>query len=183
MSPLDEAFEEVVGFSPGLKPDVVEAMRLALATSLSGAAFGLLYVVGDCQSPIEQLFVAALWQGRGFNMVFRLSGDRAIRVPGWRDEMSSYGVVEVTPQEKVGIYSADFMIKVTSGLGSARVAVECDGHDFHERTRKQAQHDKKRDRFFASERLTVLRFTGSEITRDARGCVFEVMQQLRKEGA
>lgn len=49
------------------------------------------------------------------------------------------------------------------------VAVECDGHDFHEKTREQAEADKRRDRDLQSIGWIVARFTGSEIFRDPIG--------------
>lgn len=62
--------------------------------------------------------------------------------------------------------------------GIARVVVECDGHDFHERTKEQAKKDRSRDRFFAMHDLTVLRFTGSEIYADEVGCARQVYDFL-----
>src|SRR5262249_764554 len=46
--------------------------------------------------------------------------------------------------------------------------------DFHERTRQQAWHDKRRDRFFAANSIFVMRFTGCEIKRDPAECAREV---------
>ena len=43
--------------------------------------------------------------------------------------------------------------------------VECDGHDFHERTKQQAANDRSRDRDLISNGYTVLRYTGSELYR------------------
>lgn len=57
--------------------------------------------------------------------------------------------------------------------------VECDGHDFHEKTKKQAKHDKKRDRYLTSFGYTVFRFTGSEIYKDPVWCVCEVFEYLQ----
>lgn len=56
-----------------------------------------------------------------------------------------------------------------------RVAIECDGHDFHERTKEQARHDRQRDRALVAEGWRVLRFTGSEIHRSPDGCAAEVI--------
>lgn len=70
--------------------------------------------------------------------------------------------VIISPQYPIGPYRADFVLRTTG----ARVAVECDGHQFHERTKQQAQRDKERDRFFLNEGWPVLRFTGSEIWAD-----------------
>jgi hypothetical protein len=56
--------------------------------------------------------------------------------------------------------------------------VECDGHDFHERTKEQARRDRSRDRYMTSLGFRVLRFTGSEIHRDAEACAQEISDQL-----
>jgi very-short-patch-repair endonuclease len=53
--------------------------------------------------------------------------------------------------------------------------IECDGHDYHERTKEQARKDRKRDRDLQSEGYTVFRFTGSEIFSDPIACVRQVL--------
>lgn len=55
------------------------------------------------------------------------------------------------------------------------VIVEVDGHDYHERTKEQAARDKRRDRFFSTRGATVLRYTGSEIYRNADRCANEAL--------
>lgn len=47
----------------------------------------------------------------------------------------------------------------------ARLVVEVDGHEFHERTKEQAARDKSRDRYLTSNGYTIFRFTGSEVYR------------------
>jgi len=54
------------------------------------------------------------------------------------------------------------------------IAIECDGHEFHEKTKKQAQKDKSKDRFLNSKGLKVFRFTGSEITKAPDKCADEI---------
>lgn len=54
------------------------------------------------------------------------------------------------------------------------VAVECDGHTFHERTPEQATYDRRRDRALQSAGWLVLRFTASEIEADAAARADEV---------
>jgi very-short-patch-repair endonuclease len=55
-----------------------------------------------------------------------------------------------------------------------KILVECDGHDFHEKTKEQVQKDKQRDRDFLSAGIITLRFTGSEIWKNAKGCASEI---------
>jgi very-short-patch-repair endonuclease len=83
----------------------------------------------------------------------------------------------VVVQQQVNIcsgrYRADFAITTPHGN---KIIVECDGHDFHEKSKEQAARDKKRDRDMQLEGWRVLRFTGSEIFRNANGCAQEVLR-------
>jgi very-short-patch-repair endonuclease len=78
-------------------------------------------------------------------------------------------------QLAIGRYIADLAFVALP----ERVVVECDGHEFHERTPAQAAHDRRRDRWMQANGWAVLRFTGSEIHRDPNGCADEVRRFLR----
>lgn len=133
------------------------------------------------ESPIEELFLAAAWARNGwFGLNRRLIRDGLPVVEVNDPSLPERLLIE--PQAKVGKYACDFLLTLewlapTPPL-RVSVGVEMDGHDFHEKTKAQAAHDKKRDRFFASEGLTVLRFTGSEVTRNAVSCVDEAFKIL-----
>jgi very-short-patch-repair endonuclease len=81
----------------------------------------------------------------------------------------------VTPRAK---YRLDFALTfhVEGAPHRVHVAVECDGFDFHERTKEQAQRDKARDRDLQSLGWVVARFTGSEIIRDPIAAAKQVWQ-------
>ncbi|MBE7157819.1 MAG: DUF559 domain-containing protein [Rhodospirillales bacterium] len=57
-----------------------------------------------------------------------------------------------------------------------RLVVECDGHEFHERTKEQAARDKQRDRFLFNAEYPVMRFTGSEIVAGPLRCAQSIME-------
>jgi hypothetical protein len=61
----------------------------------------------------------------------------------------------------------DFLLAYTSeGFTPSpvlKLAIEIDGHNFHERTKAQAKRDRSRDRALTSAGYTVFRFTGAEI--------------------
>jgi very-short-patch-repair endonuclease len=67
-------------------------------------------------------------------------------------------------QPEIGKYTVDFL--VTASFSDTMVVIECDGHDFHEKTKEQAKHDKERDRWLTSQGYKILRYTGSEIYND-----------------
>lgn len=60
--------------------------------------------------------------------------------------------------------------------GWRRLIVECDGHEFHERTKEQAAKDRSRDRASTLAGMEVFRFTGSELWRDPYGCAGQVIE-------
>jgi very-short-patch-repair endonuclease len=81
-------------------------------------------------------------------------------------------------QGSVGPYRVDFLFQLNGPKGQRYLAVECDGHDFHEKTKLQVQRDKSRDRGVKMHGLDVIRFTGSEIFCDPKKCADEVTAHL-----
>lgn len=98
----------------------------------------------------------------------------------WNESFGECNYVDV--QVPIGKYRADIVIfrrvnpftDTKTIFETPRVVVECDGHDFHERTKEQAQRDKSRDRELQELGHPVLRFTGSEIWADAWTCAAQI---------
>jgi very-short-patch-repair endonuclease len=86
------------------------------------------------------------------------------------------------PQQQILEYRVDFLVvaRLTEGGPLHQIVVECDGHDFHERTKEQAARDRRRDRDLTAAGYKVFRFTGSEIFRNPKACVSEIRDFLRK---
>jgi very-short-patch-repair endonuclease len=127
-------------------------------------------LAGYCESPIETAFACA------FYLAAKEMGDVVIGPPGGR------GVFCIQFQAPVLSYRADFLICENSDT-PAFIVVECDGHDFHERTKEQAERDRRRDREMQSAGYRVFRFTGREIYRDAFKCADEVVSEaIRTSG-
>lgn len=84
--------------------------------------------------------------------------------------------IEYSINHSGGFYIIDFIIRFQDyNYGDdVGIAVELDGHDFHEKTKEQAQNDKEKDRFLQSHGYLVARFTGSEVYRDPQKCSNEV---------
>ena len=83
-------------------------------------------------------------------------------------------------QEKIGKYRADFVIRGFEN-SEKKYVIECDGHDFHEKTKEQAKYDKQRERFFVSQGYNILRFTGSEIITDFEKVKLELFDLFKKD--
>ena len=95
---------------------------------------------------------------------------------GWMEFAGVSGFV-LRAQVKVGPYRADIMIEDQRADYTRKLVVECDGREFHN-SEQQVERDKRRDRWFAANDMPVMRFTGSEIHRDARGCAAQIGQWM-----
>ncbi|MGD8780450.1 MAG: DUF559 domain-containing protein [Ignavibacteria bacterium] len=87
--------------------------------------------------------------------------------------------IKLIPQESVktdkGIFRIDFLIVPEDrSKNNFKVAIELDGHEFHEKSKKQVEYDKKRERAIVKSGFTVLRFSGSEIFRNCKSCIDEI---------
>lgn len=132
-----------------------------------------------CESPIEKSMLLALWarfcwpsfmQG---TITCPTEFDAALRASHMRPV--------IAPQVEIGGYRVDIMIGFRGDGDTYRIAVECDGHDFHEKTKAQAARDKSRDRALMERGILVLRFTGSEIWNDLAGCAHQVHSIVESE--
>lgn len=138
-----------------------------------------------CQSPIEQLFLIDLLRYSQFYKIWIRKNEPptppmlGFRMAGWGPATGNVRVL-VYPQCKINLdsvstlsdprtYRVDFLIEVAEELSMTDeeeiffLVVELDGHDFHERTKEQAQRDKERDRNLTRAGYKVMRFTGSEV--------------------
>lgn len=137
-------------------------------------ALGDAYNSQVTQSPIEdKLLGALLWLDMdwcGFPSVSDLQPNE--RAPTSQIEFW------ITPQARIGQYRADLLVWFIYGKTVAGLAVECDGHDFHEKTKDQASRDKKRDREILKAGFPVVRFSGRDIYRSPADCVEQIKELL-----
>lgn len=126
---------------------------------------GMVAAMHFCESPIEKL------------MFIELRALHNYQVPGRR--------FHITPQKELetprGLYRLDFLLsefhpESEEFAGGAALNVECDGHEFHEKSKEQASKDKARDRAVQASGIAVMRFTGSEIYANPRACAKEAIE-------
>ena len=160
-----DSIEAQLAFLHNLTPPVLEFA----VQSLMYAADYLQKQLARCESPIEQLMYFALDDMVRFDNGFLCYQN----IPG-------QVILQQQPTIKTpkGEFRPDFLVTAQIQDKEARIAIECDGHDYHERTKEQAAYDKARDRALTAAGYTMLRFTGSEIWRDPTACAEEVSHVL-----
>ncbi len=124
----------------------------------------------QCESEIEVMYgvAANILMTLGHPNLFKL-------IPA--SEESEYGETQILlmPQYPWQNYRIDWVWRWRMHSKHGLVFIECDGHDFHERTKEQAEHDRSKDRVIQAAGIPILRFTGREIFRDVVACVFETV--------
>ncbi len=156
-----------------------------------------------CKSPIEEILFWAL--AKAFKMESCAAGldwleigiHNSVITPrshgdnyrqAWKEWWNSYKIVPFCfhAQKYIRIgnqtYFPDFSFFCTRPphtTPTAWIHIEADGHEYHEKTKGQAQRDKSRDRILMSQEDTkVLHYTGSEIYRDVNAVVEDITKHV-----
>lgn len=131
-------------------------------------------VEGKITSPIEDLFFIACNVLCAAEYVEVNHGPERAEDGLWRHGIGIF----ISPQFSVGKYRVDFVISYNGNNKTecTGIAVELDGHEFHDKDKTQRAYEKARDRFLVKSGYKVLHFTGSEVVADPYKVAFEVLQ-------
>lgn len=121
-------------------------------------------------SPIETKLFDALLANSSGRVCFTY-GDKCY---GHDDD-----VVYATIAKNVAIadYRVDILVSFDCDFS---LAIECDGHDYHDRTKQQAAYDRSRDRELLVRNVFTIRFTGSEIVHSVERCASDAIRAIHK---
>jgi very-short-patch-repair endonuclease len=150
-----------------------------------------------CESEIENIMLCALimvGSDKVRNVSFMIKGNE------YNKEENVFDEIIIEPQVIIGKYRIDFRVKykeITPDFDNEieyngkkipgtkiiekELLIECDGHDFHEKTKEQAMKDRKKDRILQSLGFKIFRFTGSEIYNDPINCADEAIKEFCPE--
>ncbi len=125
-----------------------------------------------CESELERVFVMLLG-------VLTADVDNISFAGEFPPESKAVGrryLLDIAQQVPVAGYRCDFMltIRAVHSQRFMRLAIECDGHSFHDRTPEQASADRQRDRKLLALCVPTLRYTFSDLARHPN----EFMQDL-----
>ena len=144
------------------------------------------------ESPIERLMKSAFLMREYkkiaasiLNISFIINEDMNTIEDAVNHAVRSPFMIVVMSQAKIGPYRSDFLAAFNPGRSGSKsalklLAIECDGHEFHQKTKQQAASDRARDRYFLKQGVPVMRFTGSEIWENAINCVDDVISYFSK---
>lgn len=137
------------------------------------------HLLNFTESPIEEMFaLGILRQLHNSHIVCEDFGISSV-VPN--DEWDGVVATLVRPQVRVLEYRVDFLVcrMRPSESWQYKVAVECDGHDYHHANKEQVDRDNKRSADLLSYGIATVRFSGSRLYKEPNICAMEVMDLLR----
>lgn len=137
--------------------------------TMAEALDSYLEFISKCQSPIEKMLGAEIY--------------RALTIARCPN-IEIRNILNVYPQREIvcgsDTYRVDFCFEYLLPT-PYKLVVECDGHEFHEKTKEQAAKDKKRDRQLIQNGYNIVHFTGSEIYKSPPKCVNEIWELFLKQ--
>lgn len=125
----------------------------------------------ECKSPIEIIF----------NVAYDI-----LRY----DTLNHYAGLFLDAQRRIAAngnnYIADFYVDTSERdhykfENNLRLVIECDGHDFHEKTKEQVKRGNERDYDLKIEGIEVLHFSGSEIFNAPFTCGVKALEFIENK--
>lgn len=144
---------------------LVDEVSMHLTALSSDAEMILEESLIDCESPIEQLLSLAL-EELNIKNIYKFN--------------PFIDVVEIEKQKEIQCenkkYRVDFLIPVIyKNQENKCFVIECDGHEFHQKTKEQVEIDNTRMRNLQKAGYEVVRFSGTEIWHRPYKCANEVL--------
>ena len=113
------------------------------------------FLTRDCESPIEEIFSIAFdYVGEKLKTPYNLESQKEISTSNGKT------------------YRADFYYECKCGY---RLIIECDGHDFHEKTKEQVAKNNERDFDLKKDGYDIIHFSGSQIYREPLKCAYDAV--------
>lgn len=121
----------------------------------------------DCESPIEQLLSMEL-ERIGLRNIFEYN--------------PFIDVLDIEKQKRINLgsknYRVDFFIPVVYYFKDKKIyrnlIIECDGYEFHQKTKQQVEKDNIRSRDLQKQGYEIIRFSGTEIYHKTYKCACEI---------
>lgn len=147
---------------------IFESLRQLSIENVESLKHFLLFGMSDytaCQSPIEKILYAAI------DIAYAI---RSGEFGTW--------FFDLTPQYEIvenRRYRADFLLSLMLSNEMCEefyyIIIECDGHDFHHKTKEQVERDNERDMRIKMFGYDVLRFSGSQIYKNPMKCANDIL--------
>lgn len=121
-----------------------------------------------CESPIEKILCVAV------DVVQFMRREEF-------DNWLFYWIPQCDVEDNNKTYRVDFMLTLEffsedySNRSSVDIVIECDGYEFHQKTKQQVKHDNEREMRIKLLGYDVLRFSGTQIYENPMKCANDII--------
>lgn len=168
--------------SPYVGSDIVERIIVAEQARIA-IVIRQEYDNAPGDSPIEKALHTAIWAALAHrpNNAMRLLP--CLLGAAGPSEFSDTTQIYIADQVQIGKRRVDFVLFAHDGQRWRRLIIECDGHDFHEKTKDQVAADQSFNNFLTLSGEQFLRFTGSQIFNSPMSCANDILRWADKTQA
>lgn len=124
------------------------------------------------KSPIEQIFFVAFLTVLHQNLTRESLGIDITPLGQHEQNIDGYDYVHDFAFY-IDVYNLRNKFKMKDYIFMSSVTVECDGHDYHNKTKRQVSNGNKRSNAMQQNGLTVIHFSGSDLFRYPYQCAEE----------
>ena len=157
-------FEDFQNDDEDYKDWLVEKVYNIFVPTMMDYKYSLEQCLIGCESPIEQLLAIQL-ERIGLLYIHNYNPFIDVIAINKQEEIETNG-------EK---YRVDFLIPVVyANQIGVKFVIECDGYEFHQKTKEQVEKDNKRQRDLQKSGYEVIRFSGTEIYHKSYQCALEI---------
>ena len=132
---------------------------------VSGLSYGPFHVCGFdykvCKSPIEVIFAFA------FDIL--------------KVKIFENGLFELEPQAEIMCNDKKYIADFLFDGGNFKLVIECDGHEFHKKTKAQVEKDNNREYDMKLSGYDVIRLSGSQIYNEPWTCAEKIYDYIIKK--
>lgn len=126
-----------------------------------------------CESPIEQILSMEI-----VDLIKQYASSDVI------DIVSNNNQEYIKCDDKT--YRVDYLLEIAFLFNGEykeliKLVVECDGHDFHEKTKEQVMSDNQRNRDIENQGYYILHFSGSELYHNSAKCRREINKFIKRK--
>lgn len=162
----DDFYYDIDNREEDIRTYLVREVSLHLTALSSDAEMVLEESLIDCESPIEQLLSMAL-ENLNLTNIYKFN--------------PFIDIIDIGKQKDIDCgdkkYRVDFLIPVKYvNQENKYFVIECDGHEFHQKTKEQVEKDNIRMRKLQEYGYELIRFSGTEIWHRPYKCAEEILK-------
>lgn len=170
MEQTEKAFETLITYIKEASPTIEKRLDEIISDRIEQLACEISDALEDCKTPIEKLFAIPFYERVNESKLNFLADIFEVR---------NQAEILINDKKK---YIVDFKVEFLKQENNTAhyFVIECDGHEFHEKTKEQVAKDKQRERDLMKSGYIVIRFSGSEIHESPTKCAREAIKIIEE---